>query len=172
MKVKNQRYTENAINEVDNAYRDMSGNLFNADTSKASAAIEKSNNLIKDNANTRNINISTQEQIAQMRGQNVAAQPNLTQNNVGLPLMGETQAQAQNEPILPTQEMQTMGKSQQYQAKQENTEVNTQPFGGNTVGAAQSNPNSYDHLVNEHGAIEPGENPIRNVDVPKKVGRR
>ena len=41
-------------------------------------------------------------------------------------------------------------------------------FGGNTVGSAEANPNSYSHLQNQHGTIEPGENPSRVVDVPKK----
>lgn len=40
-------------------------------------------------------------------------------------------------------------------------------YGQNTVGAAQVNPNSFSHLVNQNDAIEPGENPDRIVDVPK-----
>lgn len=41
-------------------------------------------------------------------------------------------------------------------------------FGKNTVGAAETNPESYSHLQNEHGTVEPGENPARVVDMPKK----
>ena len=40
-------------------------------------------------------------------------------------------------------------------------------FGANTVGAAQSNPNSYAHLQNEHGVHDLGENPrARDANVP------
>lgn len=52
------------------------------------------------------------------------------------------------------------------------TGVNDAPanltFGQNTVGAAETNPESYSHLQNEHGTVEPGENPARVVDMPKK----
>lgn len=41
-------------------------------------------------------------------------------------------------------------------------------YGQNTVGSAQVNPESYAHLQNEHGTVEPGENPTRVVDMPKK----
>ena len=41
-------------------------------------------------------------------------------------------------------------------------------YGSNTVGAAESNPDSYSALQNKHGTIKPGENPSRVVDVPKK----
>ena len=41
-------------------------------------------------------------------------------------------------------------------------------FGGNTVGAAQPNPGSYANLQTEHGVVEPGENPARMIDMPKK----
>lgn len=41
------------------------------------------------------------------------------------------------------------------------------PFGKNTVGAAQTNPVSYEHLQNQFGTIPPGELPrAREVDVP------
>ena len=41
------------------------------------------------------------------------------------------------------------------------------PFGKNTVGAAQTNPVSYEHLQNQFGTIPPGELPhARGADVP------
>lgn len=41
------------------------------------------------------------------------------------------------------------------------------PFGKNTVGAAQTNPVSYEHLQNQFGTIPPGELPhAREADVP------
>lgn len=44
------------------------------------------------------------------------------------------------------------------------------PFGKNTVGAAQTNPVSYEHLQNQFGTIPPGELPrAREVDVPLKT---
>ena len=42
-------------------------------------------------------------------------------------------------------------------------------YGPNTVGAAQVNEHSYSHLQNEYGTIEPGENPSRTVDVPRRT---
>ena len=42
-------------------------------------------------------------------------------------------------------------------------------YGPNTVGAAQVNEHSYSHLQNEYGTIEPGENPARTVDVPRRT---
>ena len=41
-------------------------------------------------------------------------------------------------------------------------------FGGNTVGAAQPNPGSYANLQTEYGVVDPGENPARMIDMPKK----
>ena len=41
-------------------------------------------------------------------------------------------------------------------------------FGGNTVGAAQPNPGTYANLQTEHGVVDPGENPARMIDMPKK----
>lgn len=40
------------------------------------------------------------------------------------------------------------------------------PFGPNTVGAAEYNPQNYYALGMEYGTIAPGENPVRNVDAP------
>lgn len=47
--------------------------------------------------------------------------------------------------------------------------VDMQSFGKNTVGAAEQNKNSYSHMVNEFGQIDVGENPFREVDVPKST---
>ena len=58
------------------------------------------------------------------------------------------------------------------QAIESQSQNATQPFGKNTVGAAQSNPHSYSHLQNEYGTIEEGENPTRIVDVPKKTAKK
>ena len=47
-------------------------------------------------------------------------------------------------------------------------------FGSNTVGAAESNPNSFDAMLNRYGAIEPGENPARDISngvIPKMGGK-
>ena len=41
-------------------------------------------------------------------------------------------------------------------------------YGTNTVGSAQANPNSYAHLQNQYGTVEPGENPVRVIDMPVK----
>ena len=51
------------------------------------------------------------------------------------------------------------------------TSIETSPYGRNTVGAAERNPDSYSALQGRYGTIEPGENPIRMVDVPKRSAK-
>ena len=41
-------------------------------------------------------------------------------------------------------------------------------FGPMSLGAAQTNERSFDHLLNQYGAFPPGENPARVVDIPIK----
>lgn len=45
----------------------------------------------------------------------------------------------------------------------------TSSFGKNTVGAAELNPNSYSAMQSLYGTVPPGENPVRNVDMPKST---
>lgn len=55
-------------------------------------------------------------------------------------------------------------------------EDSTGAFGEDSVGAArplstEEKAQLYDNYVREHGAIPKGENPVRNVDVPRKTGK-
>lgn len=110
----------------------------------ASAAAERMANRRYGNA-PANQTVTTPEQTAQENVQSV--QPEITQ-----PMQGNAQTAAQ-------------AASTDINPKLNKAGVNAE----SSVGAAQGGFDPYSRMVNEYGAIEPGMNPARTIDVPQST---
>lgn len=74
-------------------------------------------------------------------------------------------SQAVETPVQPTlPRAEELNSERQKNAQEPNLPI----YGENTVGSAQVNPESYAHLQNQYGTVEPGENPARTIDMPVK----